>query len=879
MLHLSERAADKPKAFMWGASLLSLLVIALVVIPVLRPQALPFLQPLQIDTDPENMLDTEEPVRKLHNAMREEFTLNDIVVVGVVNNEHPQGVFNVQSLNNIYELTTFAQSLQWEEDGENVGVVAIDMIAPSTVDSIQQAGLGTVRFEWLMASPPTTETEALAIAEQAQRLPFLEGTLISEDRRAVALYIPITSKNVSYQVATELKRKVAEFSGDDQFHITGLPVAQDQFGVEMFVQMAISAPLAMLLILALMWLFFRHLNLVISPMVVALFSVTLTMGLLIITGNTVHIMSSMIPIFIMPIAVLDAVHILSDFFDRYPETRDRRKTITLVMEELSRPMLFTTLTTSVGFGSLALTPIPPVQVFGLFVGLGVILAWLLTITLIPAYIMLMSEESLQGFGLASSEAGIKSHPSLLTRLLHGVGQFTANQGKLILSVTLLLGLGAWYGITKIQINDNPVKWFNENHEIRVADRALNERFAGTYMAYLALQPESAEFNLADYVADLQTRVDALSPGVASQISALLTDASATPNDKANLIEALREAAFERQDATETDADWDAWDEAILMLDNELLAGEVFKRPDVLHYIERLQQHLLDTALVGKSNALPDIIKTVHRELLLGEAEEFRIPDSQAAVAQTLITYESSHRPQDLWHFVTPDYRKTNLWIQLKSGDNIDMNALVDSVNNWLADNPAPVELRHDWFGLTYINVIWQQKMVSGMLNAFLGSFVIVLALMSLLFRSFWWGLLSMIPLTMTIAVTYGIIGLIGKDYDMPVAVLSSLSLGLAVDYAIHFLARARELRGRYASWQETLCAVFEEPARAITRNIVVIGCGFLPLLAAPLVPYKTVGMFISTILLLAGAATLLILPALMTLFQHRLFPEPEEVKA
>jgi predicted RND superfamily exporter protein len=314
-----------------------------------------------------------------------------------------------------------------------------------------------------------------------------------------------------------------------------------------------------------------------------------------------------------------------------------------------------------------------------------------------------------------------------------------------------------------------------------------------------------------------------------------------------------------------------------LLDNELQSGEVFKNPDVLRYIERLQQHLLDTGLVGKSNALPDIVKTVYRELLQGEDEAFRIPDSSAAVAQTLITFESSHRPQDLWHFVTPDYRKTNLWIQLKSGDNIDMNALVDSVDTWLADNPGPVELRHDWFGLTYINVIWQEKMVSGMLKAFLGSFFIVLALMSLLFRSFTWGLLSMIPLTVTIGVTYGIIGLIGKDYDMPVAVLSSLSLGLAVDYAIHFLVRSRELRQRFTTWNETLCAMFEEPARAITRNIVVIGCGFLPLLAAPLVPYRTVGVFISTILLLAGAATLLILPALMTMFQRRLFKTPEEI--
>jgi predicted RND superfamily exporter protein len=110
---------------------------------------------------------------------------------------------------------------------------------------------------------------------------------------------------------------------------------------------------------------------------------------------------------------------------------------------------------------------------------------------------------------------------------------------------------------------------------------------------------------------------------------------------------------------------------------------------------------------------------------------------------------------------------------------------------------------------------------------------------------------------------------------MPVAVLSSLSLGLAVDYAIHFLARSRQQRERFASWQETVPAVFGEPARAIARNVIVLGVGFLPLLAAPLVPYKTVGVFISAILALAGIATLFILPALVRVLSPVLFREPK----
>ena len=102
-------------------------------------------------------------------------------------------------------------------------------------------------------------------------------------------------------------------------------------------------------------------------MIIAMGSVIVTMGLLVVTGNTVHIMSSMIPIFIMPIAVLDSIHVLSEFFDRYPETGRRRETLEEVMRTLFTPMLYTSLTTVAGFGSLAFAPIPPVKVFGVFV--------------------------------------------------------------------------------------------------------------------------------------------------------------------------------------------------------------------------------------------------------------------------------------------------------------------------------------------------------------------------------------------------------------------------------------------------------------------------------------------------------------------------------
>ncbi len=877
MYYLSEYAARRPKRVFWFTGLTSAVLILLVLVATLAPGFLPLLRPLTIDTDPENMLEADEPVRVFHNAMKKEFGLSDMVVVGVVNTKHADGVFNVKTLKNVHELANFAKTLSWEKGGKRHGVIGVDLIAPSTVDNIEQAGPGTVRFEWLMPKPPSSDGEARKVAEKARRIPFLDNTMVSKDGQALALYLPISKKDISYKVATSLRNKIRSFNAEEEYHITGLPIPQDQFGVEMFKQMAISAPLAMVLIFALMWLFFRNIRFIISPMIVAMVAVIDTMGLLVISGNTIHIMSSMIPIFIMPIAVLDSVHILSEFFDRYPHFQDRGATLKAVMEDLHKPMLFTSLTTGVGFGSLALTPIPPVQIFGLFVGAGVLLAWLLTITLVPAYITLMPERALKDFGKPGAEED--DSRSLLDSALLWTGMFSFQKARAVLLGVLITGIIAVYGITRIRINDNPVKWFTYGHEIRVADRVLNEKCAGTYMTYLTMSPAEKTEVVEEGMADLTRRLSFLPEPVGSRMHALLASDKAknAPNRKA-LLEILISQAQEEQDAAITDADWDTWDEAVLALEGIIQESETFKNPEVLRYIEDLQAYMISTGLVGKSNGLPDIIKTVYRELL-GEEEAFRIPETSAAVAQTLITFLSSHRPRDLWHFVTPDYRRTNLWIQLKSGDNVDKNAMMDAVDRFFEENPSPVPLDYQWFGLTHINVIWQQKMVAGMLRAFLGSFIIVLAMMVFLFRSFWWGLLSMVPLSFTIVTIYGLIGIIGKDYDMPVAVLSSLSLGLAIDYAIHFLARSRDLREQHGNWRQTVSAVFGEPARCIARNVIVIGAGFLPLLAAPLIPYRTVGVFISAILLLAGVASLFILPALLTIFEKQMFPvagTPEE---
>ncbi len=838
-----------------------------------------FIPLIRVDTDPENMLSADEPVRVFHNQTKKQFDLNDMIVLGVINENHPAGVFNTGTLRRIYELTEFAKTLRWEDPkqpGHQRGVVEIDMIAPSLIDHIEGGG-GMIRFEWLMPQPPQTEEEALAIRDHLMSNQLMRGTMVSEDGKALMLMLPLTDKDLSYRVYSALNQKIAELGGDEEYHITGLPVAEDTFGVEMFTQMAISAPLAMLTIFILMLIFFPKLALVISPMIIALVSVISTMGLLIGFGYPVHIMSSMIPIFLMPISVVDSVHILSRFFDRYTAEKGRKQTILEVMHTLFISMLYTSLTSAAGFLSLALTPIPPVQVFGVFVSIGIMIAWVFTVTFVPAYVMMIPDRALKNFGMSNQQEEKKTW---LTRVLHQTGLLTSRLSGPILAGLLLVAGIAVYGITKININDNPVKWFSKKHPIRRADIALNKHFGGTYLAYLVLSARPSDTLSPEEVGQVEERLSAFIQSGKESLPDL-EKAGATVLRKLKEQAALHkspQAAFEQildfietQLAEAPDQEFEIWQELETFFGVEQERLKIFKRPEALAWMNGLQEYLEKSGQVGKSNSVANVVMKVNQELIDGQPANYRLPDKLEQVAECLIQYQNSHRPHDLWHMVTPDMMHAVIWMQLTSGDNQNMERVVESVETYWKSNPPPADLEHQWAGLTYINIVWQGKMVWGMFQSLLGSFLVVFIMMAILFRSTLWGLICMVPLTITIIVIYGLLGLIGKDYDMPSAVLSALTLGMAVDFAIHFLQRSRDLYAEAGSWSKIAGEMFGEPARAISRNVLVIAIGFLPLLAAPLVPYKTVGIFLCAIMALSGLVTLLALPAFLKLGEKLLF--------
>jgi predicted RND superfamily exporter protein len=326
--------------------------------------------------------------------------------------------------------------------------------------------------------------------------------------------------------------------------------------------------------------------------------------------------------------------------------------------------------------------------------------------------MMIKEKSLENFG-HETQHGEKR--TLLTKLLSAGGKLTYAKAKPILIVILIVSAIAIYGITRIEINDNPVKWFSKSHPIRKADIELNEHFSGTYMAYLVLDAAAGKAVPTKYISDLRKRLSEKSLELKEEfpsvldivpgIEKVLLEQASIAESKGDFLDKLTTFANDKLDAAE-EKDVDIWYELADFFELEKERIKLFKQPEVLRYISQLQEHLEQAGLVGKSNSVADVVKKVHQELKDGRQENYKIPDSTdyadpaAAVAECLFQFQSSHKPDDLWHLVTTDYMHANIWMQLPSGDNKDMEKVIEAVDEFFAETPAPVPLKHRWAGLT-----------------------------------------------------------------------------------------------------------------------------------------------------------------------------------
>ncbi len=303
-----------------------------------------------------------------------------------------------------------------------------------------------------------------------------------------------------------------------------------------------------------------------------------------------------------------------------------------------------------------------------------------------------------------------------------------------------------------------------------------------------------------------------------------------------------------------------------------------KTPEAMKYIESLQRWIEQVPRVGKTVSVADYVKRINTVLHDNDPAYDRIPDSPETIGQYLFLFGMSAKQSDLDNVVDYPFQKANIWVQLKTWDAQAMRDVIAAVNQYRQQHPTDLDFRPA--GTAYFNVVWNNEVLWDMVKGFMLAIIAVYVILLISFRSFLWAFIGYIPLLFTIALIYGAIGFMGKDFDMPISVLSCLSLGMAVDFSIHFVSRFRQRMhettlAKSDAAEDGIIAALKwtvaRPGRGIIRNAVLFAAAFGVMLFAPLTPYITVGAFIVTMMLLSAAGTLVLLPALVILLRKRLF--------
>ncbi|OGW64127.1 MAG: hypothetical protein A2222_03330 [Nitrospirae bacterium RIFOXYA2_FULL_44_9] len=298
--------------------------------------------------------------------------------------------------------------------------------------------------------------------------------------------------------------------------------------------------------------------------------------------------------------------------------------------------------------------------------------------------------------------------------------------------------------------------------------------------------------------------------------------------------------------------------------------DFIKTPEAIRYIEGLQRHIEKLPVVGKTFSVADYVKRINRVLHDDDPQYDAVPETKNAVGQYLFLFSMSAKPSDLDNVVDPAFKKANIWVQLKTWDVQAMRDVIKGINDYQRSNPAKIELKPS--GIAYFNLVWNDEVLWDMIKGFFAALIIVFIILVFNFRSIKWAIVSYVPLLFTILLLYGVVGFTGKDFDMPISVLSCLSLGMAVDFAIHFVSRLKQrLKESQEPLTDALLWTAARPGKGIMRNAMLFASAFSVMLFAPLTPYITVGAFIVSMMMLSAIMTIIYLPALITLMQGWLF--------
>jgi outer membrane lipoprotein-sorting protein len=301
------------------------------------------------------------------------------------------------------------------------------------------------------------------------------------------------------------------------------------------------------------------------------------------------------------------------------------------------------------------------------------------------------------------------------------------------------------------------------------------------------------------------------------------------------------------------------------------AADAIKDPELLRRVQRFQEYAASLPGVGTTSSFADIIRRIHQEMNDGDPAFHVVPDSRELVAQYLLLYSISSDPADFAEIVDYDYQRTRVRVMLTTSRQADHRRVYEALQQYAATGFGPgvkLEFGGDiMFWLAQINHIALGKVYN-----ILTGILFVLVLCGLTFRSAAAGLFSILPLVIATTLTFGLMGFVGIRLEAATAIITSIAVGVGVDFALHYLINFRQELRRSAApadIEDVAMRVFMTGGKPILFDMVANILGFSVLIFSSFLPIRYFGWLISLTMLTVGVATLLMMPAAIAVVRPR----------
>ncbi len=297
----------------------------------------------------------------------------------------------------------------------------------------------------------------------------------------------------------------------------------------------------------------------------------------------------------------------------------------------------------------------------------------------------------------------------------------------------------------------------------------------------------------------------------------------------------------------------------------------FKDPEIYRRIARVQQFAADQPEVLSTQSIVDFHQSARAALLGDPAEREKMPESREQVEQLhLLIAGAPDEPAGVNRFVTSDFRNARLLLRVSDVGAKAQLKLAKRLEARLDEafgDVATVDYRLT--GDAYVASVALDSFIRDLFYSLLVAFGIIFLMMTVVFRSLKLGLISMLPNTIPLVMTFGYMGMAGINLNTTTVIIFAISLGLAVDDTIHFLARFREELDRRTTIKEAILYTYYGAGRAILLTSVLLVTGLMVLLFSDFIPTRQFGILTSITIAGAILADLILLPSLLYLLYRR----------